>query len=337
MQVIPSLESIPASLTRAVIAIGNFDGVHRGHQAIIQRVRERARLLGAQSIAVTFDPHPVRLLRPDQAPPLITPLPQRLDLLAQTGIDATVVIPFTEEFSRLSARDFAARILRESLHAVEVHEGDNFRFGHGAQAGTAELEQLGRELGFTVVRQPALTVRGIPVSSSQIRRRIAAGDMSCARALLGRPFSIWSTPAPGRGIGARLTVPTINLSPYNELLPANGVYVTRVRIGSGSSPVSSSGSSPEPSSTEIFDAVTNAGNRPTFGEDSYAIESHLLDFRPIDLTPDTPIELCFLARIRAERRFDSPEALKAQILRDVAHARRYFRLADAFCPRSTTR
>jgi riboflavin kinase / FMN adenylyltransferase len=316
MQIIRSLESIPASLTRTVVAIGNFDGVHRGHQAIMRRIRERASLLDAQSIAVTFDPHPVRILRPDQAPPLITPLPQRLDLLAQTGIDATVVIPFTEEFSHLSAHDFAARVLRDSLHAIEIHEGDNFRFGHGAQAGTAELEQLGQELGFAVVAHSALTIRGIAVSSSQVRQRIAAGDMSCARALLGRPFSIWSTPAQGRGIGTRLTVPTINLAPYRGLLPANGVYITRTRIGSGPT-------------TEVFDAVTNAGNRPTFGEDSYAIESHLLDFRPIDLAEDTPIELCFLARVRPERRFDSPEALKAQILRDVAHARRYFRLADA--------
>jgi len=315
MQVIRLLDSIPDNLTRTVVAIGNFDGMHRGHQAILQHVRERTRLLGAISVAVTFDPHPVRLLRPAQAPRLITPLPQRLELLAQTGIGAAVVISFTEQFSCLSAHDFADGVLRGSLRAIEVHEGDNFRFGHGAKAGTAELEQLGRELGFTVVTHPALTIRGIPVSSSQIRQRIAAGEVSCARALLGRPFSIQSTPAAGRGIGARLTVPTINLASYRELVPANGVYVTRVTIGSGLS-------------REVFDAVTNAGNRPTFGADSYAIESHLLDFHPIDLTSDTPVEVCFLARIRAERRFDSPEALKAQILRDVAHARRYFHLAN---------
>ena len=143
--------------------------------------------------------------------------------------------------------------------------------------------------------------------------------MSCVRALLGRPFSIRSTPARGRGIGTRLAVPTINLAPYDELLPANGVYVTRLRIGSGAS-------------AETFDAVTNAGNRPTFGEDSYSIESHLLNFRPLDLTPETPIELCFLRRIRSEQRFASPEALKAQIFRDVGYARRYFQLADAVCP-----
>ncbi len=163
---------------------------------------------------------------------------------------------------------------------------------------------------------PRLPCAAIPVSSSQVRQRIAAGDISCARALLGRLFSIRSTPARGRGIGTELTVPTINLATYDELLPANGVYVTRLKIGSGSS-------------AETFDAVTNAGNRPTFGEDSYAVESHLLNFRPIDLAEVTPLELCFLARIRSEQRFASPAALKAQILRDVAHARRYFRLADA--------
>ena len=316
MQVIRSLDAIPAALTRSVLAIGNFDGMHRGHKAIMEKIRERARLLDAQSVAVTFDPHPVRVLRPGQPLRLITPLPQRLDLLAQTGIDATVVIPFTEGFSHLSAFEFADRVLWRSLHAVEVHEGDNFRFGHGAHAGTAELEQLGKQLGFIVVAHSALTIRSIAVSSSQIRQRIAAGDVSCARVLLGRPFSIQSTQAPGRGIGTRLTVPTINLARYDELAPANGVYITRVRIGTGST-------------SEIFDAVTNAGNRPTFGEDSYAIESHLLDFHPVEMDAETPIELCFLARIRPERRFDSAEELKAQILRDVSKARRYFHLADA--------
>jgi riboflavin kinase / FMN adenylyltransferase len=318
MQVITSLESVPPGLTRTVLAIGNFDGMHRGHQAILQKVRERARLLDAQSVAVTFDPHPVRLLRPGQALRLITPLQQRLDLLAETGIDAALVIPFTEAFSQLSAHDFASGVLHRLLHAVEVHEGDSFRFGHGACAGTAELEDFGRELGFGVVTRQALTIRGITVSSSQIRQRIAAGDMACARSLLGRSFSIRSTPARGRGIGTRLTVPTINLAKYDELLPANGVYVTRVRIGSGAD-------------VEVFDAVTNAGNRPTFGEDSYAVESHLLDFHPVELSEETPIEVCFLARVREERRFDSPEALKAQILRDVAYARRYFRLTHSIC------
>ncbi|HTW44962.1 MAG TPA: bifunctional riboflavin kinase/FAD synthetase [Acidobacteriaceae bacterium] len=309
MLIVRSLQDLPPFPRRTVLAIGNFDGVHRGHQAILRKVRERAAAIGAASLAITFDPHPVRVLRPAQAPKLITPLPQKLDLLAATGIDATIVIPFTREFSQLSALEFARDILLQSLQAAEVHEGDNFRFGHNASAGPAELARLGRELGFAVVAQPALYVRKLQVSSSIVRRFIAAGDMSTTRALLSRPFSIQSTPVRDRGVGSRHTVPTINLAPYYELLPADGVYVTRMKIG-----------------TERFDSVTNAGHRPTFGENKYAIESHLLNFHEIDLAPETPLELCFLSRIRAEQKFASPAALKEQILKDVAHTRRYFRL-----------
>lgn len=309
MRIFRSLDALPQWPGRTVLAIGNFDGVHRGHQAILANVRRRAAEIGAESVAVTFDPHPVRVLRPAQAPKLITPLAQKLDLLAATGIDAAVVIPFTLEFSHLSAMEFARGVLLGRLRAAEVHEGDNFRFGHNASAGPAELARLGRELGFGVVAQPALYVRGIQISSSVARRAIAEGKLAMARALLGRVFSIRSTAVRGRGVGTRLTVPTINLAPYDELLPAGGVYVTRMKIGD-----------------EIFDAVTNAGIRPTFGENAYAIESYLLKFHEMDLTGETPLELCFLERIRDERRFDSPAELKDQILKDVGHAQRYFRL-----------
>jgi riboflavin kinase/FMN adenylyltransferase len=323
MQVFRSLDEIPSSFGPTVVAIGNFDGVHRGHQAIIGNVRQRARELATpdsrvRSIALTFDPHPVRVLRPAQAPRLITPMPQRLDLLAATGLDATVVIPFTEEFSRLSAHDFAQQVLSHSLRAAEVHEGDNFRFGRNATAGTPELIELGRELGFRVVAHTALKVRGITVSSSEVRQRIAAGNLATARALLGRAFSIRSTQARGRGIGTRLTVPTINLAPYDELLPADGVYITQLKVGSAHAATGQG--------MQVFQGVTNAGTRPTFGEPSYAIETYLLNFREIDLTPETPLELCFLKRIREEKKFETPEALKAQIMKDVAKAERYFRL-----------
>ena len=309
MRIFHSLAEVPPDFGPSVVAIGNFDGVHRGHQWIIEQVRARAQALSASSIAVIFDPHPARVLRPKQSPRLITPMAARLDLLAATGLDATLVLPFTEEFSRLSAYDFASGLLRRELRAVEVHEGDNFRFGYQAQAGMPELIELGRALGFSVVVHPVRMVRGMPVSSSQVRERIAAGDMAGARALLGRVFSVHSTPTKGRGIGTKLTVPTVNLAPYSELLPVNGVYVTQLKMGG-----------------ECFDSVTNAGNRPTFGEDSFAVESHMLNFRPVDLRSETPLELAFLQRIRAERRFDSPDALKAQILRDVSYAQRYFRL-----------
>ncbi len=315
MKIFRAIEELPAQMPRSVAAIGNFDGVHRGHQEIIGRVLERARLVGAQAIAVTFDPHPMALLHPAQAPKLITPIAERLRLLRETGLDATLVVPFTRKFSMLSARQFAEGILRRTLHVVEVHEGDTFRFGHDAAAGIGELEELGKELGFGVVSHGALVVRGVTVSSSEVRRRIAAGELGMARALLGRPFSILSTPVRGRGVGAKLTTPTINLAPYAELLPPNGVYVTRVRIGEGAD-------------APVCDAVTNAGVRPTFESAGFAVESHLLDGPPpAELTEATPIEVCFLMRLREERRFPSPEALRKQILLDAGRAQSYFRRA----------
>ncbi|HEY6447389.1 MAG TPA: riboflavin biosynthesis protein RibF [Acidobacteriaceae bacterium] len=313
MKIYRSVGEWPAGVPRTVAAIGNFDGVHRGHQEIIERVLERARALDAQAVAVTFDPHPVALLHPAKAPKLITTIPERLRLLAQTGLDATLVIPFTRAFSMQSAREFAVNVLCEVLQVAEVHEGDTFRFGHGATAGIAELKELGSELGFAVASHRALTVRGVAVSSSEVRRRIVAGQLSMARALLGRPFSILSTAARGRGVGAKLTTPTINLATYFELLPPDGVYVTRVRIGDG----------PD---APVCSAVTNAGIRPTFDAAGFAVESHLLDGPPpVELKESTPIEVCFLTRLRDERRFPSVEALRDQIQRDVERARRYFR------------
>jgi len=324
MRVFRSIDEVPASFGPSVIAIGNFDGVHRGHLSILRDVCSRAGARGAAAVAITFDPHPLRVLRPEFAPKLITPLDQRLRLLAAVGaegrgLDATLVLPFTRAFSEYSAEAFASEVLARTLGAVEVHEGDNFRFGYQAQAGMAELRELGRQMGFEAFTHPVLTLRGLSVASSQIRALIAAGEVSKARALLGRPFSIVSTQARGRGIGSKLLVPTVNLAPFDELVPGNGVYITRLRMG-------------DAAGASCYDAVTNAGNRPTFGEDSYAIESYLLDFDPAtapEITPETPLDLSFLARLRGEQRFPSPEALKAQILRDVARAQRYFRLVRA--------
>jgi len=313
MQIFRALHEIPSDFGPTVVSIGNFDGVHRGHQWLLNEIQRSATAIDAKSVAVTFDPHPSRFLRSRDTLKLITPMPERLELLAASGIDATLVLPFTDELCKMSGLDFVTTILRDGLHAAEVHEGDNFRFGHRAQCGANDLVQFGHDLGFRVQIFSPRYIRGIQVSSSRVREAIQGGDMSTVRALLGRSFSIRSTPASGRGIGHRLTVPTINLAPYPELVPANGVYVSQIKIAE-----------------ETFEAVTNAGNRPTFGEDSYAIESYLLNFHPIDLTPETPIELTFLKRLREERKFPSPEALKAQILQDVAKAKRYHHLAKLF-------
>ena len=317
MQIYRSLSDLPPDLGPTVATIGNFDGVHRGHQWVISEVIARAKALNVASLAITFDPHPVRVLRPETSTlALLTPLEEKLALLAATGIDATLVLPFDTAFSHLTAREFAARVLRDSIRAIEVHEGENFRFGYQAEAGIDGLDQLGHELGFAVKAYSPRSLRGAPVSSSRIRQLIAAGDLTHARALLGRPFSILSTPASGRGYGTKYTVPTINLAPYTELLPANGVYITTLTVGSG----------PQ---AEAFEAVTNIGNRPTFGADSFTVESHLLNFHPVDLSETTPLRLTFLKRLRSEHRFPSPEALRTQIFLDVTRAKRYFSLCHA--------
>jgi riboflavin kinase/FMN adenylyltransferase len=312
MKVYRSTDSLPADLKSSVVTVGNFDGVHLGHQRIIRDVVREARATGATAFALTFEPHPMRFLRPDHSPLLITPAAERIARLDRTGLDAVLVLPFTKEFSELSARDFAKRILHDALHAVSVHEGEQFRFGRAASGDSDTLKALGAEFGFSVHVHRAERVHNDVVSSSRIRELLASGNVSRVRALLGGPFSIESTPAAGRGYGARYTVPTINLAPYHELIPANGVYVTCLEVAG-----------------EAFDAVTNVGTRPTFGKSDITIESHLLNFHPISLEPLTPIRLTFLARLRDEIRWDSPEALKVQIGRDVARAKRYFHLTNA--------
>jgi riboflavin kinase/FMN adenylyltransferase len=320
MQIFHQLAEVPSNFGPSIATIGNFDGVHRGHRWVIAEVVARARSLGVRSVAITFDPHPARVLRPESSQPLITPLDEKLELLASTGIDAVLILPFTEEFSRMSARSFATDVLQRVLQVTELHEGENFHFGYQAKAGIDSLEILGRELGFGVRVYTPQTIRGSAISSSTIRQLITKGDVSHVRALLGRSFAILSTPTSGRGYGTRYTVPTINLAPYAELLPANGVYITTLTIGSGQS-------------GETFEAVTNIGNRPTFGADSFTVESHLLNFHPIALDEHTPLTLTFLRRLRPEMRWPNPEALREQIGRDVAKARRYFSLCRAVTSR----
>lgn len=311
MHVFRSLEEVSAQLGPTVVSVGNFDGVHRAHQAVIKHMAERAHAIGGKAVVVTFDPHPLRILRPNVAPKLLTPVPIKLELLERAGVDAVMLLPFTRDLSLMSAHDFARIVLAQTLHAREVHEGYNFHFGHKAQGNVNTLGDLGSEFGFGVHIYPEQLLRGHHVSSSEIRKLIGEGRVGRARALLGRPFSILSNPGRGRGYGTQYTVPTVNLARYDELVPGNGVYITRVRVGG-----------------ECFDAVTNVGVRPTFGPDSFAIESHLLNFHPIELLAQTEVELTFLKRIRDEQKFDSVDALREQIGKDVEHARRYFRLME---------
>ncbi len=310
MQLFRHLGEIPADFGPTVVSVGNFDGVHRAHCEVVRHMAERARSFGGKAVVVTFEPHPLRILRPDAAPRLLTPLPAKLKLLEQTHVDAVLLLPFTRDLSMMSAEDFARDVLAGALHAREVHEGYNFHFGHKASGNVSTLADLGRQFGFETKIFPEQLLRGHHVSSSEIRKLIAAGNVSRARALLGRPFSILGNPGRGRGYGHKYTVPTINFARYDELVPADGVYITWLRVGN-----------------ECFEAVTNVGNRPTFGAESFAIESHILNFHPIELLPDTELELSFLKRLRSEIKFPSVDALREQIAKDVDKARRYFRLA----------
>jgi riboflavin kinase / FMN adenylyltransferase len=303
------LDDVPADFGPTLVSVGNFDGVHRAHAHMLREIVARARECGAKAIAVMFEPHPARILRPESGLKLLTPTAEKLRLLEATRIDAVLILPFGRDLSLMTPRQFAERILKKKLRAREVHEGYNFRFGHKAAGDMNLLAEFGREMGFEVKVYPEMTLRGENVSSSQIRKLLTEGRVSRARHLLARPFCILGTPGRGRGYGSKYTVPTINLARYEEMVPKDGVYVTCTRVGK-----------------EQFDSVTNVGNRPTFANELFAVETHLLNFHAIELTPETEVEICFLERLRDEVKFPSVEALREQIARDVKKARRYFHL-----------
>jgi riboflavin kinase/FMN adenylyltransferase len=313
MQVFRQLSEIPLGFGPAIVSVGNFDGIHRAHRLMLQQIVGRAGEQNCLSVAVTFNPHPARYLRPNSTLKLLTPEPEKLRLFAETGLDAVALLPFDEAMRLTTAQAFAQRILCDALHTREIHEGFNFRFGNRGAGDIQVLSELGRQFGFEVFSYPEMSLRGMEVSSSAIRQLLHEGQVHLARHLLGRVFSLLSTPVHGRGYGSKYTVPTINLAPYSELVPQNGVYVSRTRVGE-----------------EMFDSVTNIGNRPTFGADSFAIETHLLDFHPVALSEATEVEVFFLRRLRAEMKFSSPEALREQIGNDVRATKRYQRLRMVF-------
>lgn len=304
-----SLEEVPPNFGPAIAAIGNFDGVHRGHQQILAAAAAEAKQRGMRSIAITFNPHPAQFLYPKEAPKLLTFLPERLRLLAKTGVDAILVLPFDEALSRVTAEDFVSNVLVGLLQVRGIHEGGNFRFGHGAKAGIAELRSFGEQFGFAVHVHPPVRVHGLEVSSSAVRSLIASGDVRRSRWMLGRVFGVHSHPAKGRGVGTKLLVPTVNLAPYEGLLPGFGVYVTRLTIGD-----------------QCCEAVTNVGKRPTFEGVGFGVETHILNFQPVELMDETPVRLDFLQRLRGEIKWPSTDDLKAQIFKDVARANRYFQI-----------
>ncbi len=291
----------------SVLAIGSFDGIHLGHQAILRSVAASACALGAVPTALTFDPSPRKVLRPETASPQISTIAQRLAGFNALGLEAAVVLPFTLELSRLAPDEFVERILLRNLRIKALFVGENFRFGH-KQAGDVDLlRRLAAENAFEVVVLPSVICRGEVVSSTLIRKEIAGGDVARAARLLGRQFVLAGEVVSGTGAGHRFTFPTLNLAAEQELLPRRGVYITRTCLDG------------EQRSRR---SVTNIGMRPTFNATSLSVETHLLDAQLF--SPPKRIEVRFWERLRDEKKFNGPEELRAQIARDIARANKFF-------------
>ena len=308
MTIFRSAAEVPETFGPSVVTIGNFDGVHSGHRQILRRVVALAREKHSIPAVLTFDPHPARVLAPDRAPKLLMTFDQRLRNLHAEGIEAVFAIPFSVEFARETPEQFAQQILATTLKARVVLVGEDFRFGYKQSGDIHTLRDLGQRFGFTVEPIPAITRRGERISSTQIRSLIADGAVSRACRMLGAPFALEGTVVKGQGIGSRQTVPTLNLAPANEVLPKTGVYVTRtLDLQSGST----------------WNSITNVGYRPTFDGHGLTVETYLLD--PLNSAEPHILEVGFLFRIRDERKFENPDALKAQILRDISLAGRLHR------------
>jgi riboflavin kinase / FMN adenylyltransferase len=291
-----------------VVTVGNFDGVHLGHQAMLRDVAERARAGGVPSVVVTFDPHPLKVLHPERAPKMIQTLRQREEAIEACGVDCLVLVPFTRDFSLMPAGEFAKELLGRRLGAREVCVGARFVFGRERGGNLEVLRAIGSECGFAVTGLADVTDSEGPISSTRIRNALAEGRVAAANALLGRPYAMDGIIAKGDRMGRKIGFPTMNLQPGNELYPKDGVYFTSVRIESFE---------------RTFACVTNIGRRPTVYEDyATTIESYILDFSS-DVYGER-VRLSFFERVREEMVFPSMLELTAQIRRDVEATRRYF-------------
>ena len=307
MQVIHYPDDLrPARWQQPVLALGNFDGMHRGHLKIIERVRRGAEERGSTAVAMTFDPHPSKIVRPDKASPLLMTHQQKLEALARGGMHGVAIIRFTPELASWDPETFVRTVLVEWLHVGEVWVGANFLFGRDRTGNFSMLRSLGARYGFRAEKIDPVRYKEFVVSSTRIRRLISEGRVDEAGALLGHPYGIDGTVVTGDGRGRTLGFPTANLATDNELLPPNGVYATTVRLDG-----------------VIYPSVTNIGVRPTFGDEGRTVvETHLLGV-DLDLYGRS-IGLGFVQRVRDERRFDGVDQLTAQIASDVLKTRTLF-------------
>jgi riboflavin kinase/FMN adenylyltransferase len=311
LRTIAGSEAIGQPLTRPVLTVGNFDGVHLGHRAIIDTVVQRAQALDGTAIVYTFDPHPRRILSPQSSPNLLATLDQKIELLEKAGVDVLIVEPFSLEFAKMPAEDFIRQNIHARIAPLEVYVGYDFHFGRDRKGSMRMLTEIGPLLGFSVTIIPEVTMEQGDVNSTRIRELLGEGRVETANAMLGRPYAVRGAVIRGDARGRELGFPTANLDPENEILPAHGVYAGRVLfLDEG-----------EPARESVWPAVANVGTRPTFHAGGRVLaEAHLIDFDG-DLY-GRRMELAFVHRLRAERRFDGVDALRAQIRADVLEARR---------------
>lgn len=312
MRVIDRLEELTPEYPAPIVTIGNFDGVHLGHQDLMRDLCTRAAKVGGTAVVLTFHPHPLQVLAPNNAPLKIQTLNQKLATIESLGIPLIVVIPFNMELAQTSARDFAVGTLWERLRPREIYVGPNFAFGHRRQGSFNLLKEIGEEKGFIAGKIHQVQFRGNRVSSTAIRQALISGQVGLARRLLARPYALEGSIIHGMGLGSQFQVPTTNLQTPNELIPRRGVYVTMLSVDG-----------------RRHKSVTNIGFRPTVHAEegaSLSIETHVLDFEQ-DIY-GKKVNLEFLVRLRDERRFSDAKALIAQIQKDIGNSRRYFAWLD---------
>jgi riboflavin kinase/FMN adenylyltransferase len=309
MHIIRRLDALPAAARGGSVSIGNFDGVHRGHIEIVRRLLERAAEVSGPAIVFTFDPHPVRLLRPEQSPPPLTWTERKAELLAAHGVDWIVAYPTDEALLQLSAAEFFERIVRGALDARALVEGPNLFFGHNREGTIQRLGELATAAGITLDVVPPVEIDGALVSSSRVRELVRTGKVEQAKKLLASPYRIRGMVTHGAGRGAKIGFPTANLGAIDTLLPAQGVYAGRAFVGTNSYP-----------------AAINLGPSPTFGDTSVRVEAHLLGHN--EPLYGQPLEVDFLARLRDIRPFESPQALVEQLRRDVQEVERIARAEE---------
>jgi len=297
-----------ADFQPSALTIGKFDGVHAGHRQLLRQVVEAAREQNVTPSVLTFDRHPACVVAPDRAPRPLLSVNERCARIAEEGIEQILVLPFTTQVAQMTPEEFVTSCLRRAMHARVVLVGGNFRFGHKQSGNPLVLEELGSKYGFETRLVDAQRMRGRIVSTSEVREAITQGNVSLAARLLERPYSLSGEVVRGHGIGSRQTVPTLNLAIPAEVLPADGVYITRTSDSAGG---------------RRWNSITNIGVRPTFEGDARTIETFLLD--PLEGPSPETIRVEFLRHVREERKFESPEALKQQIFKDVARAHSYFR------------